>query len=151
MSKDFTTIIPGKGLGDLRFGMTRNEVKKIIGEPDEIEQIPFSDDENDTMETWHYDEHELSISFEKEMDNKLTTIAISALNASLNGEKLIDQHKDTVMAKLALMNLGEFDDEIIEEDEDSKISMVSCYDSGLIFWFENDILTEIQLGMLEDE
>ncbi len=142
--------MPGKGLGILKFGMTRNEVKKMLGEPDEIEQIPFSDSENDIMETWHYDSYEFSLSFEKEMENRLTTIAVSSPDVTLNGEELIEKPMDYVMGKLATMKLGSMEEDVIEEDDDSKITMVSCYESGLIFWFENEYLTEIQLGILDE-
>ena len=49
------------------------------------------------------------------------------------------------------MNITDFDEEIVEEDPDTIVTLLSIYDLGLIFWFENDFLTEIQLGIFEDE
>ncbi len=152
MSNDFQTILPGEGFGELRFGMSRAEVKKVVGAPDEIEEIPFSDeDENDTIETWHYDKHDFSLSFEKSMDNRLASIATSSPDAKLHGEFLVDKTKDEVLAALKKMDIGEFEEELIEEDADTTVTLISLYDAGVNLWFENDYLTEIQWGIFEDE
>jgi hypothetical protein len=151
MSNDFKTILIGEGFGELRFGMTRAEVKKVVGDPDEIEEIPFSEEEGDSIETWHYDAHDFSLSFEKSMDNRLASIATSSPDAKLNGEFLVDKIKADVMTAMKKMDLGEFEEEVIEEDPDTKVTLVSFFEAGLNLWFENDYLTEIQWGLLEDE
>lgn len=151
MNNDFKTILIGEGFGDLRFGMTRAEVKKVVGDPDEIEEIPFSEDEGDTIETWHYDAHDFSLSFEKSMDNRLASIATSSPDAKLNGELLVDKIKADVMTAMKKMDIGEFEEEVIEEDPDTKVTLVSFFEAGLNLWFENDYLTEVQWGLLEDE
>ncbi|HOG19413.1 MAG TPA: hypothetical protein PKW37_03105, partial [Salinivirgaceae bacterium] len=88
---------------------------------------------------------------EKELDNRLASIAISSPDALLNGERLIDKTKPEVVQMLKKMNITDFDEEIVEEDPDTIVTLLSIYDLGLIFWFENDFLTEIQLGIFEDE
>jgi len=148
MSNDFVTILPGEGFGKLRFNMTRDEVRNVAGKPDEIEEFVFS---GETVETWHYDKYDFSLSFEKELDNRLASIAISSPDALLNGERLIDKTKPEVVQMLKKMNITDFDEEIVEEDPDTIVTLLSIYDLGLIFWFENDFLTEIQLGIFEDE
>ena len=40
MNKNITTILPNIGLGDIKFGLNRNQVKEILGEADEID-VPF--------------------------------------------------------------------------------------------------------------
>ena len=151
MSNDLKKILIGEGLGEIRFGMTRNEVKKILGEPDEIEEIPFSDEEDDAIESWHYDEYEFSLSFEKLMDNRLASIALSALDATLNGEIIIDTTRDEVVKIIEKMNPGSFDEETIEEDSDTTVKLLNFYESGLSLWFENDYLTEAQWGLIEND
>ena len=63
---NFTDVIPGLGLGNLKFGSTRELVKKEIGNPTEIEKYALDDDDDDITEAWHYDEDGLSISFDQE-------------------------------------------------------------------------------------
>ena len=53
-------ITPGIGLGVLRFGMTREQIKQLLGAPDEIVN------EEADSETWHYDELDLSLNFDQE-------------------------------------------------------------------------------------
>ena len=65
MKKEIKEIIPGVGLGTLKFGMTRDDVKKLVGKPDEVENLPgFEEEVNDELESWHYDEHEFSLVFD---------------------------------------------------------------------------------------
>ena len=151
MSNDLKKILIGEGLGDVRFGMTRNEVKKILGDPDEIEEIPFSDEEDDSIESWHYDEHEFSLSFEKSMDNRLSSVAISALDATLNGQAIVDKTRTEVIKIIEKMNLGSFEEETIEEDPETKVKLLTFFESGMSLWFENDYLTEVQWGLIEDD
>jgi len=69
----------------------------------------------------------------------------------LNGERLIDKTKSEVVQILNKMNITDFEEETVEEDQDTTVTLLSFYDLGLILWFENDFLTEIQLGIFEDE
>jgi hypothetical protein len=148
MNNDFVTILPGEGFGKLRFSMTRDEVVNVAGKPDEIEDFTYS---GETVETWHYDKYDFSISFEKNLDSSLDSIAISSPDALLNGERLIDKTKSEVVQILNKMNITDFEEETVEEDQDTTVTLLSFYDLGLILWFENDFLTEIQLGIFEDE
>jgi hypothetical protein len=43
MQNNIKEIIPGVGLGAIKFGMTRDEVKKIAGKPDDVENLPGFD------------------------------------------------------------------------------------------------------------
>ena len=68
MKKALKDIKPGFGLGNLKFGMTRAEVKLMLGEPSFIDKYSHSESEDDLTESWEYDELELSISFDEEED-----------------------------------------------------------------------------------
>ena len=83
----------GTGLGDIKFGISREDLKKIAGEPTEIDTFNASGDEDEYLtESWHYDEQEFSVSFDEEDNWRLTTISTSSENAIL-GEKLIGKSK----------------------------------------------------------
>ena len=86
MKNQIKEIIFGVGLGDLKFGMTRDEAKKLLGKPDEIENLPgFEEEVNDELESWHYDENEFSIVFDADYDWRLVSIAVSDPFFTLNG------------------------------------------------------------------
>lgn len=67
-------LIPTVGFGKVRFGMSIDEVKAILGEPDEeiTEQLGESPDDLSTQLT--YDEFGLSLSFDKAVDFKLVDV-----------------------------------------------------------------------------
>lgn len=137
----------GIGLGDIKFGMTRDELKKLAGEPTEIDTFNASGDEDEYLtESWHYDDDEFSVSFDEEDNWKLTTISSSSENSVL-GEKLIGKKIDDVLSFLEKMGLGENELEDLS-DENINQKLVSYLRASLNLWFENDILSEIQWGVL---
>lgn len=74
MKKDIHkfNILPGVGIGMIRFGMSQEDVKKILGEPIEIK----TDEENDVF--FKYKEESIcQYYFYKENDYKLSMIEIS--------------------------------------------------------------------------
>jgi len=131
----------GIGLGNIKFGITREELLKISGEPTETEQFA---DENYTTETWHYDEDEFSVSFDEEDNWRLTTIAVSSDKYTFSANKLINLPFNKVMELLKDENLG--DNELENIDENQQI--LSFMDKSINFWFENKVLSEIQWGLL---
>jgi hypothetical protein len=143
------TINPGAGLGKLTFGLSRSEITAILGDPDDVDV--YTDEEESTTESWHYDEIELSVSFEECEDWKMTAIAVSDPNFTLNDQKLIGLERDELIEKLKAMNLGEvsFEDWSSAEMPDHKL--VSIDSLSLNFWLEFDELTEIQWGPLFNE
>ncbi len=140
-----TDIKIGIGLGNIKFGITREDLLKIAGEPSETEQ--FSD-ENYITETWHYDEDEFSVAFDEEDNWRLTTIAVSSAKYTLSGNKLIALSFSNVLGLIKDENLGDNELEDIGENQ----QILSFVDKSINFWFENKVLSEIQWGLLwEDE
>jgi len=143
----------GLGLGEITFGSNKNSIKDKLGQPNEIEvlDVPI-DDEEISLEQWHYDELELSASFDLEQDEILDTLAVSSDEYTINGVSLIGKNIDEINQLLNTLNLGSFEkDEIPDEDGNSII--YSFLDSNMNFWFEDNELTEIQWGpiFLDDE
>jgi hypothetical protein len=152
MSSFGNTIEPGVGLGTLRFGLKRNEITAILGEPDDVDV--FTDEEDYTTESWHYDEIELSLSFDEAEDWRMTAIAVSDPKFMLAGQQIIGMQRDELIEKLTAMNLGElsFEDWSSAELPDHKLISIDALSLNL--WMEFDELTEIQWGPLfndEDE
>jgi hypothetical protein len=138
----------GEGIGKIRFGMSRNQVKEVAGEPDEIEMDNDTETDTGKTEAWHYDDAELSLSFEEFNKWQLTSIAVSSPEFMLRGIALIGKEYSEVMAFLGKFNFGEALEEEIAGEDDVIVFLESIEDSGLNFWFENNILTEIQFSQL---
>jgi len=137
----------GVGLGDIKFGISREDLIKAVGDPTETDQYSAVEEEDYLTESWHYDEHEFSVSFDEEDNWRLTTVAISSENALLEGNSLIGKNKDEVLSLLKSLNLGEMEDEeLLEGMENSQL--ISFISSSLNFWFEDGVLSEIQWGVL---
>jgi hypothetical protein len=148
MKVNIKEIKIGSGLGDVKFGCSKEKLKFIIGEPDETDSYNASGEEDGYLtEAWHYDEHEFSVSFDEEDNWKLTTISISAPDCLLNGNKLIGKNMDDVLELLKDEDFGENElDDLSDENIDQKL--ISFLPASLNLWFENGTLSEIQWGVL---
>jgi hypothetical protein len=141
----------GKGLDNLYFGMSRDEFKEIMGEPDEVESIENEDLPEDLSEAWHYDDMELSASFDKMEDWRLTSLAVSSDNFSFEGIDLIGLSQQEVMEQIEMMGLGDISIEELSDNEENSQQIATILDVSLNLWFDNGILTEIQWGPFWDE
>ena len=144
-------ILIGKGFDEIRFGMTRQEVKKILGEPDEVDQYTSSDEADDNTEAFHYDELELSVSFDELDEWRLGSIAVSSPDALLEGLKLVGDTDENMLEKLSAIELGEYEREDVSSPESPDHEVISFYEASINFWFENGVVTEIQFGPLWDD
>ncbi|MGQ1783569.1 MULTISPECIES: outer membrane protein assembly factor BamE domain-containing protein [unclassified Saccharicrinis] len=144
-------ILIGKGFDEIRFGMTRQQVKEILGEPDEIDAYSSSEEADDNTEAYHYDELELSVSFDEMDDWRLGSIAVSSPDAVLEGLKLVGITDDDLLAKLSAIDLGDYDREDVSSPESPDHEVVTFYEASINFWIENGAVTEIQFGPLWDD
>lgn len=149
MTKD---IKIGVGLGDIKFGCSKEELIQLIGEPTEKDTYNASGEEDGYLtESWHYDEQEFSVSFDEEDNWKLTTVAVSSTDFEINGKKIIGLSIDAALDQLKSENLGDNELDDLSDDNVSQ-KLISFIDSSLNLWFEDDQLSEIQWGVLwEDE
>lgn len=138
----------GTGLGDIKFGSTKEKLKYLIGEPDEIDSYNASGEEDGYLtEAWHYDEYEFSVSFDEEDNWKLTTISISSPECTFNDNQLIGKGMDEVLQLIDSEELGENElDDLSDDNIDQKL--MSFLPASLNLWFENGKLSEIQWGVL---
>jgi hypothetical protein len=152
MKEKSKNIELGKGFGSIIFGMTREEVRKITGEPDEIENYQHTDVNNEKAEAWHFDDPEISLAFEEFNDWKLTSIAVSSPEFLLEGNNLMGLGKEEVLLTLKKMKLGKIEQEDCSSDESPDLYLLSAEDAALNLWFDENVLTEIQWSQIwEDE
>ena len=98
--------------------MTREEIKALIGEPDEIDAHSYTENEKELTENWYYDELELSLNFDEDEDWRLVIISVYSdfyqyENKIFNGLK-----KAELLKQLKEMKLGDY---IVEDSSTAEI------------------------------
>ena len=144
----------GVGTLGIQFGMTRQEVEKVLGKPDEIENYPSPDEEDGATEVWHYDEHELSATFDELDDWNLAALAVSSPDYLFQGVTMIGLSREEAIQQIELMDIGDIEIEdvpIEEDDEVVEYQIASIYDAALNLWFEDGSTTEVQWGAFYDD
>ncbi len=144
-------IVLGKGLDNIQFGMLRENVKAILGEPDEIEEMVDEEMEEDRSEVWHYDELEISVSFDEIEDWRLTSIAVSSSDFTFEGVDMIGLSQQEALAQIELMGLGEIQIDDVTGNGEANHQIAYLHEASLNLWFDNGILSEIQWGPFWDD
>ncbi|WP_430809706.1 MULTISPECIES: hypothetical protein [unclassified Carboxylicivirga] len=145
--KDITL---GQGLGKISFGLNRQQVLDLLGEPSEVEGMD-GDKDSGAMEAWHYDELHLSLSFEEDCNWKLTSITTASPEVLFEGLDLIGLSQGEVMEQMEVFNLGDFELEDLSTEGVPNQSLAANPDFSLNLFFDHDILTEIQWGPFWDD
>lgn len=140
-------ILIGLGVGIIRFGMLKEDVKEILGKPDSID-FEEPTEEKLATETWEYFKLGLSLTFDEEENWKLETITISSDFYTLFDEVLIGKTKARITAFIEEMQLGKIAYEDYSSDDYSKHELIDVDEINLFFWFDDEKLTEIQMGVL---
>jgi len=146
MKKALKEIKPGYGLGVLKFGMRRSEVKLLLGAPSFIDKYSHSDSATDLTESWEYDELNLSLSFDEEEKWKLMMISVASDFYELKNENLIGLEEEKIMDKLSALNFQKLDLEDCSEHDDENHKVIEIVDESINFWFNDGVLDEIQLS-----
>lgn len=148
MLKELKEIKPGIGLGFLKFGMSREQVKELLGEPSFIDKYSHSNAENDATESWEYDELSLSISFDEAENWKLMMISISSDFYELEEVSLIGLNEKKLVDQLDEIDLGEVFVEDCSENDSEDNKVIEIDEKSINFWITNGILDEIQWSPL---
>lgn len=123
----------GKGLADLPFGATRDEIKAVLGEPDDTDSIDLGDEESIA---WHYWDLGLSLNFDESENFELCTIEVASPEVTLFGKQLIGMKREEVKAFLDTQKIGSSKDETDRG--------LAYEDVELTLWFNGGELAEIQ-------
>jgi len=142
------------GILGIDFGMTRRQVRKVLGRPNEKDYLPAENPEDGVTEVWHYDDLEMSVTFDETENWKLTTFAVSSPDFLFEGVNLIGLSVEEVMEQIDFMDLGDMiimdvNDE--DDDIDVETQVGTIFHSGVNLWFVNGITTEIQWGKIWEE
>ncbi|MBA9075948.1 hypothetical protein [Rufibacter quisquiliarum] len=135
----------GYGIGDLRFGLTMDDVEEIMGEPEEIEES----DEEDEFEhkAWNYWDTGFSFYFDQEDDYRLSCIETANPNVTLWGKKIFELSQQEVEDLFKQHGIQSVEKEKIEDN-------VTClsYDKEMIdLYFEQGKLLAVNFGVHMDD
>lgn len=144
------TVVLGKGIGSINFGSSKDDILAKLGPADEIEKISFEEEGGGVAEVWHYDDEELSFSFEEEYDWMLTSIACSSPETSFEGSFVVDMEKGDLLAFLTKNGFQDVVNEDISE-EDTDEELISSDEKSINFWMQDGLLREVQFGPFIDE
>ena len=143
------SIEESKGLGDLKFGFTREEVEKMLGKPDEKETLAYS--KEDHTEIWHYDELELSLSFDEDDDWELSTISITSDKYTFRGFQLIGMSKEQLEDELEELGIEDLQEEDWDNEDTPGLELLTSDELGINFWFDEGLLSEVEWGRFYEE
>jgi len=144
MKQALKEIKPGYGLGVLKFGMSRAEVKLMLGEPSFIDKYSHSDSANDLTESWEYDQLGLSLSFDEEENWKLTMISVTADFYELGGKSFVGLSEDKSVQELNVLKFKDLDLEDCSEQDGQDHKVIEIENKSINFWFIDGVLDEIQ-------
>lgn len=146
MKENIKNIEPGIGLGKLKFGMVQDEVKAIIGLPNEIEIYQYlpNSEESEISENWHFEDLELSISFSSEEDWRMDTISINSNYYSLWNSIEIGQTMSEVEEILKRLKKDNYICEDWSNVESPDHRLFEFEEFYFNLWFDNGELSEIQ-------
>jgi hypothetical protein len=142
------TIHPNQGVGKLKFGLSEEEVKQILGLPDETDTMTH-DDGTASLLLMYYDLG-LHLSFDSDNDYNLTEIEIDSDEYKLDGKIQVGSTKDELLAYISSKG---YDDPYVEDvstDDEPGMELVALDEIGLNFWLEDNEINSIQVGLAEE-
>ena len=144
MLNELKEIKPGYGLGSIKFGMTRDEVRLLLGEPSFIDKYSHSDSDKDLTESWEYEELYLSISFDQAENWKLMMISVTSDFYELEEVSLIGLSEKKLIDQLDGIDLGDFFIEDCSENDSEDNKVIEIDKKSINFWLTSGVLDEIQ-------
>ncbi len=135
------TIVPGYGVGELKFGLSRDEVKAILGSPED--ETLFDEPEIGKTVAWNYWRKGISVYFEEEDDYRLGCMEVEGGELFVWDENVYGYSREKVMELASKHGISDFTEE--KDDHSECLSMDSA---GLNFFFEEDEVISVQAGVL---
>lgn len=137
-------IILGVGLGNLKFGDSKEKVFKVFGKPNRIYQYSYTDSDDDLTERWYFDKFGFQLGFNKEEDWRLTTINIESDLFILSNKIFVGRERKDVLMFLHDINVHDISNTDESTIENPTHELISSDSLCVNFWFDDGILTAIQ-------
>lgn len=128
----------GIGLDNIIFGMSQEDVKRIIGKPDKI-----TEDERPDGITYYYNHLLIKTNFDKDEDCRLYSIEVFNPDVYMFDQKIMGKEKDEILDLLKSNGYCE-----IEQEDYSCFETVFCEKIWSTFEFEFNRLRNIEFSPL---
>ena len=133
------TINIKEGVGEIKFGMPVEEIVKMLGTADEVENIDNAADESTTVLRYNDD----GLTLFCEGDNPtLACIDVANEECTLFGEKVFDLDERALVNLMVKNNITEQD----VDEEDWGERRVTFNEGNIDFYFDNGELISIIIG-----
>jgi len=115
---------------NIKFGLKREKVRDILGEPFSIDIIKVSDHAD--LECWTYDSHQIELIFDSENNYRLSSISFASKNVKVEGVAIIGLKENKLLKKFP---------ELYCQDEKDEIGYNYEYPGeNLMFWVSEGIV-----------
>ena len=137
-------IEPLKGYGDIKFGMSIDEVVSVFGTPSNLEELdPIIEGNESSSILYDYDDLEVSICFEGTDKMLVSSISTISEDATLFGEKIYDMNRNQIIELMKKNGYKEFD----EEEQEGDTCLI--YDELMLdFYFNEGELIDVVWGVI---
>lgn len=126
-----------KGLDDLPFGASKEDVLEVLGEPEEKDEIDLGDE---ISEAWHFWKLGISLNFDESDDFNLSSIEVASPEILLFDIPVIGMSRKMIKEFMA--------DKAAGEPVDEAAGGLSYPEIALDFWFNGDEIAEVQWGKI---
>ncbi len=135
---DNWNVIPGKGMGNIIFGISKEKLVELLDEPDALDN---SEEDDEICEHYYYDDLDVAFTFSSAEGNKLLVITIGNPQYLVAGK--LHTGMDMPEALRLIDELGWEEAEIEEVEKDNFI--YNYGNTGVDVWFEDGVLTGFQM------
>ena len=140
-------IKPGIGIGEIKFGITEEELIKLLGKPHRVKCGEYVKNSGDLNLELIYRKG-LSFTFDSEDNFRLCTICVNDNGYKIYGRDIIGLPMNAVKSFMS-KQVGEVPKYEDWSSIESPDHILLDYDSlGIFLWFNDDLLDEIQFSYL---
>ncbi|MBO5848862.1 MAG: hypothetical protein J6R17_06620 [Bacteroidales bacterium] len=139
-------IEPLKGYGDIKFGMSVEEIISIYGTPSNNEEMESLVEGNENYSVlYDYDAEGISICFEGISKPIVASISTNNEDATLFGERVYEMNRNQIVDLMKRNGYKEFD----EEEQEGDTCLI--YDELMLdFYFNEGELIDVVWGVIVD-
>jgi len=134
-------IKPKEGLGDIRFGEIPENLTKIMGEPDSVEDIRTDDDLKTTILSFH--EEGVTVFLEGLIEPIVSNFDVDNKSATLFGIPIFEKNESEIVSLMKEQGYKHFEEDVEEWGE----KRLSCDEALMDFYFIDDKLEAVSWGV----
>ena len=133
-----------KGVGKLEFGQSEDDVKLLLGQPDETDTMEHED--GTTSLHFMYYDMGLYLSFDSEQDFTLSDIEVDSDDYVLDNSLRVGSTKDEVLIYLKKKGITNAVVEDVSSEEDPDMELIAIDEIGINFWLQDGEINSIQVS-----